>query len=245
MLAFPETNFTTAAIVQVLEEEDESRVAQLIASMIGLPGKSEGSGGASDPRVALVEHYCACLGAGSAILGPAQPAKIAAMLNVCQGALAACSSLRWPLPAAGEAERVWAHLLAASSATSSADRAAAAHAAYKRGATYGSRAALSHAVVHSSRADGYGSSAGLVPTASGTHGDDPSAASLLFSASEAQAIDEWAPQFGTLYAYPLLRLAFLGKPVGTRIENVQEHCKLTIETPFAVTPLSLATMCII
>ena len=117
MFPFPETNFTAEAVGQMLDVEDGSRTAQLIAAMIGLPGSSEEGSGASDPRVVLVEHYCTCLGAGRAILGANQPSKIAVMLNVCQGTLVSCASLRWPPPAAGEAERAWAQLLAASSAT--------------------------------------------------------------------------------------------------------------------------------
>ena len=240
MFHFPETSFTAEAVGQMLEQEDESRTAQLIATMIGLSESSEGGGGASNPRVALVEHYCACLGAGRAILGANQPSKIAVMLNVCQGTLVSCASLRWPPPAAGEAERIWAQLLSASSATSSADRAAAAHAAYKRGATYGSRAVLSHAIGQSSSAFGKGSSVGLKLTVSGTHGNDITYASLLFSSVEAQVVDEWAPRFGTLYAYPLLRLAFLGISAIPRVENVLEKCELFIETPYVPQLLHVA-----
>lgn len=210
MFPFPETNFTAEAVGQMLEQEDESRTAQLIATMIGLSESSEGGGGASDPRVALVEHYCACLGAGRAILNTDQPSKIAALLNICQGALASCASLRWPPPASGEAERVWAQLLSASSATSSADRAAAAHAAFKRGATYGSRAALSLALGQSSSI--FGNSTGVRMRASGTHGEGVMVSNLLFSAAEAKDLDEWAHRFGTVYMYPLLRLAFIGSP---------------------------------
>ena len=230
MFPFPETNFTAEAVGQMLEQEDGSRTAQLIAAMIGLSESSKGGGGASDPRVALVEHYCACLGAGRTILNT-DHSKIAALLNVCQGTLASCASLRWPPPAAGEAERAWAQLLAASSATTSADRAAAAHAAYKRGATYGSRAALSLAMGQSSAA--FGNSTGVRMRASGTHGEDGTASNLLFSAAEAQVLDEWTPRFGTLYAYPLLRLAFLGDSAHTKVEIAEAQCELTIETPHA------------
>ena len=222
----------------MLEQEDESGTAQLIAAMIGLPESSEGGGGACDPRVALVEHYCACLGAGRAILGANQPSKIAVMLNVCQGTLASCASLRWPPPAAGEAERVWAQLLSVNSATSSADRAAAAHAAFKRGATYGSRAALSHAMGQSSSA--FRNSNGVTMSDSGTHSEDIAATSVLFSTAEAQVLDEWAPRFGTLYAYPLLRLAFIGSPAASSRNTIQEKCDLAIETPFSPQSLCVA-----
>ena len=260
MSGIPETVFSVEATSILLEEGGGADgAARVLADMLGAGAGDAATGvaapvaaaAARDARVPLlVEHYVACLHAGRALLG-GSASKTASLLNMVQAVLAACAGAA-AAAAAGEdggaaavagAEPVWAAQLFSRTVQPAPRRGGAAAEAAGTGsvAAGGGASMLSGArSVRSVR------SVGGEPAEGGGSGLGSSGGEFeLFTSAEAQALDTWCRQYGTLFIAPMIAAALLAQlGAAGRGEGAQSRARferrLVVETPMPAPPLSAA-----